>query len=219
MASFLKFGRHLQVFWPVEAQRRACILLQLFHGATKAFIMSNGKSMFQDWRESRRIRAYELKQMGWKQSDIAAALGVTKGAVSQWLKRAEEGGKEALRSRPTPGRPARLSPQQKAQIPELLKKGPEAFGFRGDTWTAERVAEVIEKTFGVRYHPDHVGRLLRDAGWTSHKHRRQGGRGEASVSRSAGRRQWGSGARHATDSLENCGGPLADDGLRKAAGR
>jgi transcriptional regulator with XRE-family HTH domain len=35
--------------------------------------------------------------MGWKQKDIAEALGVTKGAVSQWLKRAREGGIDALR--------------------------------------------------------------------------------------------------------------------------
>jgi Winged helix-turn helix len=37
---------------------------------------------------------------------------------------------------------------------------------RGDVWTASRVAVVIEQTFGVRYHRDHVGRLLREAGWS-----------------------------------------------------
>jgi len=40
-----------------------------------------------DWREGRRRRAWELKQQRWKQQDVAAALGVTPGAVSQWLKR------------------------------------------------------------------------------------------------------------------------------------
>ena len=45
-----------------------------------------------DWREVRRRRAWELKQQGWKQRDIAVALGVTEGAVSQWLKRAREQG-------------------------------------------------------------------------------------------------------------------------------
>jgi transposase len=60
----------------------------------------------------------------------------------------------------------RLSTEQKAQIPGLLAKGAEAYGFRGDVWTASRVAKVIEQTFGVRYHRDHVGRLLREAGWS-----------------------------------------------------
>jgi transposase len=169
----------------------------------------NGKSMYQDWRESRRIRAWELKQLGWKQSDIAAALGVTKGAVSQWLKRAEQGGKEALRSRPTPGRPARLSPAQKAQIPELLKQGPEAFGFHGDTWTAERVAAVIERTFGVRYHPDHVGRLLRDAGLSPQRGRRQASRTET------GPRQWSTGAQPNRRKTHSSRG----EGTRESVGR
>ncbi|MCA1854173.1 MAG: helix-turn-helix domain-containing protein [Beggiatoa sp.] len=38
-----------------------------------------------NWREWRRMRALELKRQGWKQRDIASALDVSKGAVSQWL--------------------------------------------------------------------------------------------------------------------------------------
>jgi hypothetical protein len=36
----------------------------------------------QNWREARRRRAWEMHETGWKQKDIAEALGVTKGAVS-----------------------------------------------------------------------------------------------------------------------------------------
>ena len=61
-----------------------------------------------DWREGRRIRAWELKQEGWKQRHIAQALGVSAGAVSQWLKRGREGGVEGLRRRPPPWRTASL---------------------------------------------------------------------------------------------------------------
>jgi transposase len=59
-----------------------------------------------------------------------------------------------------------LTLEQKAQIPALLARGAESYGFRGDVWTASRVAKVIERTFGVSYHRDHVGRLLREAGWS-----------------------------------------------------
>ena len=52
-----------------------------------------------DWREGRRLRAWELKQEGWKQRDIARALGVSKGAVSQWMKRANQEGLEAFTQR------------------------------------------------------------------------------------------------------------------------
>jgi hypothetical protein len=34
-----------------------------------------------DWREGRRLRAWELKQEGWSKQRIAEALGVSKGAV------------------------------------------------------------------------------------------------------------------------------------------
>ena len=112
------------------------------------------------------MRAWKLKEQGWQQKDIAVALGVSEGAVSQWLKRGQAGGVEALKSHPPKGMAPRLRADQKAQIPALLAKGAEAYGFRGDVWTARRVAEVIHRTFGVRYHRDHVGRLLREAGWS-----------------------------------------------------
>src|SRR4051794_3564352 len=118
------------------------------------------------WREWRRLRALHLKQQGWYQRDIAAALGVTDETVSRWLARARGGGGAALRARPAPGRPPRLSPAQKRLIPEFLWHGPESYGFRGDVWTRARVAQVIREEFGVRYHPTQVGRLLSELRWT-----------------------------------------------------
>ena len=113
-----------------------------------------------DRREERRKRAWELNEQGWPQKEIAQALGVSKGAVSQWMKRGREGGVEALKAHPPTGVKPRLSAEQKAHIPALLAKGAEVYGFRGDVWTASRVAKVIEQTFGIHYHRDHVGRLL-----------------------------------------------------------
>src|SRR5260370_41474662 len=113
-----------------------------------------------DWREGRRRRAWELQEQGWKQQEIAAALGVTAGAVSQWLKRAREAGVEALRRHPAPGPQPKLSAEQRAQMPALLTHGAEAYGFRGQVWTGQRVTEVLRRTFGVTSHPAHVNRRL-----------------------------------------------------------
>src|SRR5947209_5123064 len=117
-------------------------------------------------KEWRRRRALALNRQGWTQRAIAAALAVTPGAVSQWLAAARRGGPDALRAKPAPGRPAKLAPAQRRLIPEFLWHGPEAYGFRGEVWTCGRVARVIEREFGVRYHKDHVGRLLKGLGWT-----------------------------------------------------
>ena len=114
-----------------------------------------------DWREGRRLRAFELKQEGWSQRQIADALGVSKGAVSQWMKRAREQGVEGLRHKPPPGATPRLSEDQRARVPELLAQGAQAHGFREEAWTCERVAIAIRKEFGVSYHPAHVSRLLK----------------------------------------------------------
>lgn len=119
-----------------------------------------------DWREGRRLRAWALARRGWTQRAIAEALGVTQGAVSQWLSHARAGGVTALRRRVAPGPRPKLSAAQRAALPALLAQGPEAFGFRGDVWTTKRVAAVLEVRCGVRYHPAHVSRLLRAVGWS-----------------------------------------------------
>jgi len=122
-----------------------------------------------DWREGRRMRAWELHEQGWKQKDIAAALGVSEGAVSQWLKKAKGQGVEALRHQPAPGASPKLTEEQRALLPALLSKGAEAFGFRGQVWTTERVAQMIKQQFGVSYHPAHCSRLLRRLKWSQQK--------------------------------------------------
>jgi transposase len=119
-----------------------------------------------DGLEWRRLQAWHLKQLGWRPSEIAVALGVSMGAISQWLKAATTGGVEALLSHTSPGRPSRLSPEQRRLVPDFLWHGAEAYGFRGDVWTCGRVAGVLEEEFGIRYSKSQVSRILKALGWT-----------------------------------------------------
>lgn len=118
------------------------------------------------WREWRRLRALSLKEQGWYQRDIASALGVAEETISRWLARARHGGAEVLLAHPASGHPPKLTAAQKRLVPEFLWHGAEAYGFRGEVWTCTRVSRVIEEEFGVRYHKDHVGRLLKELRWT-----------------------------------------------------
>ena len=122
-----------------------------------------------DWKEARRMRAWELVPQGWQQQDVAAALGVSKGAVSQWASRARAGGIAALRRRKPPGGVPQLGAPPRAQLPTLRERGPAACGFAGEIWTLGRVAQVIRQEFGVSYHPTQVGRILKDCGWSWQK--------------------------------------------------
>ncbi|HEU5380356.1 MAG TPA: winged helix-turn-helix domain-containing protein [Ktedonobacteraceae bacterium] len=122
-----------------------------------------------DWREERRKRAWELKQAGWKQKDIAVALGVTEGAISQWMKSGREKGEDGLKAHPAPGAAARLTAEQQARIPDILAKGATAYGFEGNAWTSRRLAVAMKREFGVSYHPDHCGYLVRKMGFSLQK--------------------------------------------------
>jgi transposase len=138
----------------------------------------------QQLNEWRRLRAWDLHQAGWQGCRIAQALGVTEGAVSQWLKRAREQGPAALHHRMPPGPSPKLTAEQRAQLPALLAHGAEAYGFLGDVWTTKRVATVIRREFGVGYHPAHVSRLLRQIGWSVQKPiHRASQRDEAAIER------------------------------------
>lgn len=123
----------------------------------------------QDWKEARRLRAFDLTQQGWKQCEIANALGVSRPAVSQWLASAREFGRGVLRARPHTGAPSKLTPAQRRVIPEFLWQGAEAYGFRGEVLTCARIAQIIKGEFGVSYSKSQVSRLLKAIEWTPQK--------------------------------------------------
>jgi transposase len=128
--------------------------------------MSQKNTRNPDWKEQRRRRALELKRADWTHEEVAEALGVTKGAISQWMKRVAEEGDNGLRARHRTGAPPRLTIEQKLLLPALLSHGAEAYGFRGEFWNSMRVREVIRREFEVTYHKNHVPRLLHQLGWT-----------------------------------------------------
>jgi transposase len=111
------------------------------------------KKETKSWREERRKRAWVLYQAGWPQKQIAEALVITKGAVSQWFKAGKKGGETTLKSRKSTGSPRRLSTAERQRIPGLLECGAESFGFRGNLWTCPRVAKVLERELGVNLRP------------------------------------------------------------------
>ena len=70
-----------------------------------------------------------------------------------------------LRPKPTPGRPPRLSGGQQRKLVRILARGPRRAGYPTDLWTLARVAKVIQREFGIRYHPSHVWKMLTARGW------------------------------------------------------
>ena len=116
--------------------------------------------------EERRMEAARLLKEGLSQSEVARVVGVHRQSVSRWARELEQSGMRGLRKAKHTGRRAKLSSAQLRRIEHALKRGPEAFGFATGLWTASRVRDLIEYRSGVRYHEDHVWRILRKLNWT-----------------------------------------------------
>ena len=111
----------------------------------------------------------ELLKEGHSQTQVASMVRSSQASVSRWQKLALQG-EESLALKPHPGRPRVLSEKQEERLGALLSKGATAFGWQNDLWTCPRVKQLIEKTFGVDYHVDHVRKILvQRLGWTSQK--------------------------------------------------
>jgi transposase len=115
--------------------------------------------------EERRLQGARLLEEGVSQAEVARQVGVTRQSVHQWVKVMEAQGEKGLARVPT-GRKPRLNTVQLGQLGELLKAGPQAHGYATALWTTERIARLIQREFGVRYHRDHIGRLLGQMGWS-----------------------------------------------------
>ena len=123
--------------------------------------------------ERRRRRAVKLLHEGATISEAARQVGCSHSAVILWRDLVRRRGEEALKAKPASGRPPRLSPRQMAKLPTLLLKGPLTWGYSTDLWTTKRIAELIRREFGVKFHRAHVGRLLDRLGWSCQKPERR----------------------------------------------
>lgn len=119
--------------------------------------------------EARRLAALPRIQRGESLSAIARQLGVSRQAVHHWAQRCRHRGAAGLHRIPRPGRPPKLARRRLAQLPRLLARGAEAYGFPSPVWTTRRVADLLWQRFRVRYDRDHVCRLLHRFGWSWQK--------------------------------------------------
>lgn len=134
--------------------------------------------------ERRRLKAVKLFDRGLSQAEVARRVGVHRQSANRWFRAWQDRGLAALRKAGRAGRKSRLSAQDLRELERALKEGPEGHGFGTLLWTTRRVAAVIEKQTGVRYHPDQVCWLLQRLGWSCQRPASQAReRDEAQISR------------------------------------
>ncbi len=128
--------------------------------------MGNPRGVKRDFDalEARRLRAANLLQQGKSQAEVARVLGAHRQTVHRWATRVEREGRAALKKAGRAGRKPRLGAADLRRITAELKRGPAVLGYETSLWTAPRVADLIERECGVRYHPGHVWKILRQLG-------------------------------------------------------
>jgi transposase len=125
----------------------------------------DGRKLDHKTLEQLRLRAVRQIEQGAHPEDVAAALGMTRAAVYGWLAKYREGGLEALKARPVPGRPPTLSGAQLQRVYTLVVgNDPRQLQFTFALWTRAMVRELIRREFAVRLSEVSVGRLLRKLG-------------------------------------------------------
>jgi transposase len=123
--------------------------------------------------EARRHYGLRLLDQGLSLTEVGRLLDVAPSSVMRWRDARDTGGEDALRIRISSGRPLKLGLRQRDRLTKLLLRGARAFGYSTDLWTTARIARVIQREFGVRYHRAHVSRLMRGLGWSVQKPERR----------------------------------------------
>ena len=132
----------------------------------------------------RRRRSLDLLDQGLSLNEVARRIGCAPSSVMRWRDLKARRGDAVFVVRLPSGRPPRLTDRQLRTLAKRLLKGPMACGYRTDLWTTQRIADVIEVEFGVAYHRDHIGRVMKRLGWTHQKpERRATERNEPSIRR------------------------------------
>lgn len=119
--------------------------------------------------EQRRRRALALLESGQSYRAVAARVHSSLSSVVRWQQAYRANGQDGLCSTPTPGRPSKLSAKQKERFVAILLRGPLTYGYATDLWTLQRIADVIDKEFGVRYTLPNCWKLMRALGWSCQK--------------------------------------------------
>ncbi len=126
----------------------------------------DGRKLDHRTLEELRFRAVRrIRDEGVHPDEVAAVLGLRRSTVYGWLAKFREGGWDALKAKPVPGRPPKLSGAQLGRLYALIVgTDPRQLSFAFALWTREMVRELIRREFRTALSAVSVGRLLHTMG-------------------------------------------------------
>jgi transposase len=88
----------------------------------------------------------EGQRPGW----TAQVLGLTRMSLNRWIRAVNADGIEALKSKPRPGRPSRLTPQIAQEVEHHLEQSPQDFGLNRARWDGPTLVEHLKRRYGLK---------------------------------------------------------------------
>jgi len=127
-------------------------------------------------RERNRAAAARMQAIagaleGMTRAEAARLAGMERQALRDAVVRYNAEGAAGLYSRPSPGRRARLTEEQRAALRRLVLDGPEVEATGLSAWTLPELCRAVEERWGASYHPGHMGKLMRRLGLSRQKAR------------------------------------------------
>ena len=119
----------------------------------------------EDKKATQRLMLAILYKQGPSVPMIADWFDLRETLVYRWFNEMEEQSlMDAIHDDPPPGRPSKLTDEQRNQFEEALHKTPEEVGYDAPAWTSKLARRFLKEEFNVDYTLRHVRRLLKDAG-------------------------------------------------------
>jgi transposase len=117
-----------------------------------------------------RKRAVSSVQEGQNPSEVAMALGISRGTIYGWLARYRQGGWGALDACKRGGRPPKIDGKALKWIYNtVVDKDPRQLKFPFALWTSKMVAKLIADRFGIKLSKASVCRLLVQLGLSAQR--------------------------------------------------
>jgi transposase len=123
--------------------------------------------------ERRRHLAVQRVREGHTPTQVAKFLGVHPASVRTWWRAYRKHGDAGLKAKPHPGRVPKLTPARQRQVLRWLRKNPKSFGFATELWSAPRIAQVIQRKWGVKFHHRYLNEWLTARGISPQKPQRR----------------------------------------------
>lgn len=131
-------------------------------------------------KPTQRLTAAIAYKNGVSQTDLAKWYDVERRTIYSWLKRLDqEPLEQAVRDDHRSGRPRKLTTEQQTRVEETLHNSPTEAGYDAPAWTPALVQQYLDEQFDVEYSRPSCRRLLKEAGLSYQKPRRQTAEAEA----------------------------------------